>query len=152
MEQNENFEALLSALCETISDSELLLSAHQSDIAAAIAAKRISMKMNQAAFAKMLNVSQGMVSRWESGMVNFTLKTLVELSQKLAMKLTVKLEDVPASLSCSVSEYQRIASNRMVPASGYQNYLNSPCPEGVPHSRTYAKSRVSSYRGMAVQS
>ncbi len=52
-------------------------------IAFEICAKRHDMGMNQKEFAKYMNVSQVMVSKWESGDYNFTLDTLNEICYKL---------------------------------------------------------------------
>ena len=41
--------------------------------------------MTQAAFAEFMGVTQVMVSKWESGEYNFTVKTLSEISAKINM-------------------------------------------------------------------
>ncbi len=41
-----------------------------------------------------MNVSQGMVSRWESREYNFTIKTLNEICQKLNLHLQLDLTPV----------------------------------------------------------
>lgn len=47
--------------------------------------RRIELGLDQKQFAKLLGVTQGMVSRWESGMYNFTITTLVNICEKLGL-------------------------------------------------------------------
>lgn len=54
-------------------------------IAAKIEGKRSSLGMTQKEFARMMGVSQGMVSRWESGTYNFTVTTLNDICDKLGL-------------------------------------------------------------------
>jgi transcriptional regulator with XRE-family HTH domain len=53
--------------------------------------KRLSMDMNQAEFAKYMDVSQSMVSKWESGSYNFTIKTLREICHRLDLDLNLDI-------------------------------------------------------------
>ena len=87
MKKNDSLEELLLALTENLSDEELLLAMLQADIAATIAVKRIQAEMSQAELAQAMGVSQGLVSRWESGETNFTLATLVKIAQKLSIDM-----------------------------------------------------------------
>lgn len=48
--------------------------------------------MTQNEFAKYLGVSQGMVSKWEGGDYNFSIKTLAEIAERLNMELAVELD------------------------------------------------------------
>lgn len=49
------------------------------------------MKMTQKEFAEHIKVSQGMISKWESGNYNFSIKTLAEVAEKLDMELYINL-------------------------------------------------------------
>ena len=80
MERNKSLDDLLSALTEGLSDEELLLASIQSDIAAAISTARTAKGLSQQELSNALGVTQGLVSRWENGDVNFTLQTLDEIS------------------------------------------------------------------------
>lgn len=87
MNDNQSLDNLLSALTDKLSDEELLLSALQSDIAAEIASARIAKGLSQKELADALGVKQALVSRWESGSVNYTLQTLVRISLELGIKI-----------------------------------------------------------------
>lgn len=54
-------------------------------IAAKIQLKRLDLGLNQKEFSKIMGVSQGMVSKWESGEYNFTVSTLSEICDKLEL-------------------------------------------------------------------
>lgn len=82
-----NFNSLIHDLASPFSAEEIQLVAIQSNIAATIASKRVARGMNQKEFAAFMGVSQGMVSRWESGETNFNLKTIVEIASKLDISL-----------------------------------------------------------------
>ena len=60
-------------------------------ISAKIERRRLELNMTQKEFAAYMNVSQGMVSRWESREYNFTIKTLNEICQKLNLHLQLDL-------------------------------------------------------------
>lgn len=52
-------------------------------VSANILKKRIQSGKTQKEFAKYMGVSQGMVSKWESGNYNFTIKAIAEIFDKL---------------------------------------------------------------------
>lgn len=62
-------------------------------IAAKIELKRTALGMTQKEFAKKMGVSQGMVSRWESGTYNFTITTLNEICKKLELEFEPTIRD-----------------------------------------------------------
>ena len=73
----------------------------RSDIYAAKAIAKISMsifnqrkelKMTQKQFAKMMGVSQGMVSKWESAEYNFTIETIAQIAERLHMVFEIELK------------------------------------------------------------
>lgn len=72
-------------LAEGLSDSEINSIKELAKISAKIEMKRNELGMTQKEFAKMMNVSQGMVSKWESGEYNFTIATLKEICENLGL-------------------------------------------------------------------
>lgn len=61
-------------------------------ISASIVRKRVELNMTQKEFAIYVGVSQGMVSKWEGGDYNFSIKSLAEIAEKLDMELRVNLD------------------------------------------------------------
>jgi len=70
-------------LTKGISEEQLKIEKALSVISAKIYTKRTQLGMDQKAFAKFMGVSQGMVSRWESGTYNFSVSTLIGICEKL---------------------------------------------------------------------
>lgn len=84
---------LLSIFEDSLTASDILASKCLANISAAIVKKRIELNLSQKNFADLLNVSQSMVSKWESEDYNFTIKTLADIAAKLDMNLQVELID-----------------------------------------------------------
>lgn len=106
-------------LAEKLTESEIKRIRELAMIAAKIEMKRNELGMNQKEFAKMMNVSQGMVSKWESGEYNFTVTTLKEICEKLGMEFEPVIRD---KNYCFRDEYKIIEtsfSDRKHTVSGY---------------------------------
>lgn len=86
---NLGLNDLLKLFENDITVSDITSSKLLGNISAAIVKRRIDLKMTQNEFAKYVNVSQGMVSKWEGGDYNFSIKTLVNIAEKLDMDLNV---------------------------------------------------------------
>lgn len=67
-----------------------------SKISAKITVARIDKNMTQTQFAEYMDVSQGMISKWESGDYNFTIKQLCEICEKLELTPDVEFEPLNA--------------------------------------------------------
>ena len=80
---------------ENIEDDEERLKIEKiktfSKIASEIIKYRIDHNLSQADLAKKLGVSQNQVSKWERGMNDFKIGTLVEICKKLGLELEVNL-------------------------------------------------------------
>lgn len=85
-------EDLLQLFGENISAADINASRYLGEISAAIVKKRMELNMTQKEFAKHIKVSQGMISKWEGGDYNFSIKSLAELAEKLDMELYVNLK------------------------------------------------------------
>ena len=88
--------ALLERLSSDMNAEEVLLASIQSMIAAKISIRRQDFGLSQKQLADKLNVSQALVSRWENGDVNFTLSTLVKISQALDIPMQPPFSLAPA--------------------------------------------------------
>jgi len=80
-------------LTNGISEEQLKIEKALSVISAKIYTKRTKMGLDQKAFAKFMGVTQGMVSRWESGTYNFSISTLISICEKLEMSFEPYIVD-----------------------------------------------------------
>ncbi len=84
----EQIEKSSNWLIEGVSQEELKSEKILAVISAKIQLKRLEMNMDQKQFAKLLGVTQGMVSKWESGSYNFTITTLVNICENLNLEFS----------------------------------------------------------------
>lgn len=61
-------------------------------IVAELVRYRTENNLSQKELAKELGVTQGMVSRWESGDYNFTIKKVCQLCEKLGLTMELKMQ------------------------------------------------------------
>ena len=79
---------------------------------------RSDLKMSQKEFAKMMGVTQGMVSKWESANYNFTIENIAQISEKL--HCTFNIDFIPES------EYLvNDSNNKYIKITKMNNYDNS---------------------------
>ena len=71
-----------------LSNGEKLEADLLADIAVQIHTRRTEMGMSQGEFAKFNNVTQAMVSKWESGDYNFTIQTLAKVFANIGLSCT----------------------------------------------------------------
>ena len=83
MNKQTSISKLFEALTANMSTAEIKASMVISDISSRIEKERINMGLSQKDFAKYLGVSQGMVSKWESGDYNFTIESIANIFDKL---------------------------------------------------------------------
>ena len=80
-------------LFEELSAVDRYISKLKADIAVSITKKRLSLGMTQTEFARHAGVSQSLISRWESGECNFTIRSLAEFGVKIGLNLNVSISD-----------------------------------------------------------
>ena len=83
---------LLELFEEDVAISDITASRTLGNISASIVKKRLELNMTQKEFAAYMSVSQGMVSKWEGGDYNFSIKTLADIAEKLDMELMVSMD------------------------------------------------------------
>lgn len=66
------------------------------DVSTALVEYRRKNSLSQKELAEKLDVGQSMVSKYESGAYNWTIRSLVEVSSRLGLKLTLSLEEEKA--------------------------------------------------------
>ena len=87
-------------VAEGLTVAEIKTTVELAKISARIERCRVEMGMTQKEFAEYMNVTQGMVSKWESREYNFTVRSLNEICQKIDLRLSIGL-DKP----CSKTDY-----------------------------------------------
>ncbi len=92
MEKNEcNLSELLSLFEETLDAADILTSKIMAQISTAITKERLKSHMNQSEFAKYINASQSLVSRWERGDYNFSIRKIAEIATALNLDVDFSL-------------------------------------------------------------
>ena len=82
---------LAEAISRTLSSSDIAAARQLAKISSVIVSNRLERGMNQKQFAEFVGVSQGMISKWESGEYNFTVETLANICEKLNLDFEVNL-------------------------------------------------------------
>jgi DNA-binding transcriptional regulator YiaG len=85
--------SLINVFSKHLTKSDIYEVKALSEISLKILKKRIELNMNQKDFAKFMNVSQSMVSKWESGEYNFTIKSMADICEKLCFALKVTFDE-----------------------------------------------------------
>ncbi len=80
-------KGIFDVLTQNLSDDKIVAADALSDIAVELVNYRISNNLDQKDMARILNVSQPMISKYESGAYNFTIKTLFEIAYKLGLDI-----------------------------------------------------------------
>ncbi len=82
---------LFDAFKDDIRKEDIIYAKSTALIVSSIVKERLKNNMTQTEFAQKLGIKQSMVSRWESGSSNFTIKTLSKIAATLDMDLYVNL-------------------------------------------------------------
>ena len=77
--------------------SDIIEAKLMSETALAITKERLRLKMSQTQFAKHLGVQQSMISRWEQGDYNFTIKKIAEIAAKLNIDVNISFSNKDAA-------------------------------------------------------
>ncbi len=117
-------------LTEGISKEKLKSEEILAIISATIELKRHEMKMDQKQFAKFMGVSQGMVSKWESGFYNFTISTLVSICEKLGLEFEPQITSKEVKVLVDETNKSTIFTFSDIQRHGYNSWLpksKKPC-------------------------
>lgn len=105
-----NLESLFAVFGDEVSASDIVASKVLAEVSSAIARHRLEMGMTQKQFAQYMNVSQGMVSKWESADYNFSVKALAEIADKLALDFNIQLQKPREVCMPEVKQYSCISA------------------------------------------
>lgn len=90
-EKQQGLNEVFALFEENVSTEDIVSAMLLGKVSAAIVQSRLDLGLTQKEFANYLGVSQGMVSRWEGGNYNFTVKTLAEIADKLGLDFDIQL-------------------------------------------------------------
>ncbi len=114
---NITLDELMNAFAEYVTGGDLIATRELSKISTSIATARSKAKLTQKEFAKNIGVTQGMISKWESGEYNFTIEGLSDICDKLNLNLNIEIsEKIVSSLTCPES----MPKNEFVPIESLQ--------------------------------
>lgn len=85
MKGSTSIGELFNVLNRNMSAAEIKTAMVNAEISSAITDERIKLGMTQKEFSDFMGVSQGMVSKWESGDYNFTISSISKIFDKLNM-------------------------------------------------------------------
>lgn len=88
---------LITAIAENMSQSNLLETVVCLETGDVIRKARKHLGLSQEEFSKKMNVTQSLVSRWESGNCNYTVETLAKIAVELGLTLNCPLTESKAS-------------------------------------------------------
>lgn len=91
MLQRDMGQEFISKISEALGNKIEMEEMAKAKIASAILTKRYELKMSQTDFADYMNVSQAMVSKWESGENNFSISAIAEICEKLSMVFDINI-------------------------------------------------------------
>ena len=88
---SRTIDDLFDMFSDALSPADVMASKLIAQISSAITAERLKLKMNQSEFAEYIEASQSLVSRWEHGEYNFSLKKLAEIAVKLNLDVNISI-------------------------------------------------------------
>lgn len=94
-------------------------------ISAKIEKCRQEMNMTQKEFAEYMDVSQGMVSKWESREYNFTIKSLNEICEKLQLCVSLDIQPLTIAKEYPVLKWDEIRQRAKPKKSSWMNKIDT---------------------------
>lgn len=104
-EKNNDLSTLFSLFADSVTPEDILSSKLMSQVSSAIVKERLKLRMTQDEFAKHINVSQALVSRWERGNCNFSIKKIVEIASALNLDVNISFCNASLKLQSKSMDY-----------------------------------------------
>lgn len=104
---------LYDVLTKNVSNAEIRTAMVISDIALAILKERVNRNMTQKEFADFVGVTQGMVSKWESGDYNFTVSSIANVFEKLEMNFEFSISQKTINFLNNINTYEIVDNTKI---------------------------------------
>lgn len=99
---------LLELFEDSIDPSDVLAAKLMAQVSTSITKERLRLNMNQQDFSKYIHVSQALVSRWEHGECNFSLKKIAEIAALLNLNVDISFHNNSLQLKKGNAEYHPV--------------------------------------------
>ena len=83
---------LLGMFSDILDPADVLTSKLMAQISSSITSERLRLRMSQEKFAEHIGVAQSLVSRWEHGNYNFSIRKLSEIAVKLNLDVNLSIK------------------------------------------------------------
>lgn len=93
MDKQNQINSLVGTITNPLSEAKITASYYMSEIALTIIKERQKRNMTQEQFAELFDVTQSVVSKWENGNYNFTIKNLAKISDILDLNFNIKFTE-----------------------------------------------------------
>lgn len=97
---------LLALFEDTLSPSDVLAAKLMAQVSTSITKERIKLHMNQQEFSKHIHASQSLISRWEHGECNFSLKKIAEIASRLNLDVNISFCNAKISANFSANYHK----------------------------------------------
>lgn len=124
---SRTIEDLLTMFSDNLEPADILTSKLMAQISSAITKERLSRQMSQEKFAEYIGVAQSLVSRWEHGNYNFSIRKLSEIAVKLNLDVDFAIEPhIKKDKNKSLKTTDAGSNTQIVhfPLNRIQNYSN----------------------------
>ena len=123
---------LFSLFENIVSPADVLTAKMIAQISTAITRERLKLHMNQAEFARHINASQSLVSRWEHGDYNFSIRKIAEIAAALNLDVTISLSDASIQHQSSIEYSEAAGFTKTMYYSSRNEYSNKKSISVVP--------------------
>lgn len=94
---------------DVLSPADVLTSKLMAQISTAITKERLKLSMNQTDFAQHIGATQSLVSRWEHGDYNFSIRKIAEIAEKLNLDINITMHSMSLTKNCDEYDYSTLA-------------------------------------------
>lgn len=102
---SRTMDDLLDMFSSNLEPADVLSSKLMAQVSAAITKERLRLHMSQQEFAKYLDVPQSLISRWEHGDYNFSIRKIAEIMARLNFDVDFSIKPFEEKTTSNVKTY-----------------------------------------------